>query len=143
MYCRCSFGVFLRAQIMPNKVMAQVIVNAAPPATEIIMMIDISSSSLLPVADDRPQNWSEPHDLYTTEGSVLLLINVDTVVIGKCDVALNAVDVGKDMMVGVDTVAVGKDVTFGVDTVGVGKDVTVGVDTVVVGKDVTVGMDTV
>lgn len=104
MYWRCSFGFFLCAQIMLTKVMVHVIVNAAPPAAEMIIIIDISSLSLLLVVDNRPHGWSEVHDLYTTVGSVLLSINVDVVVIGKCDVALYAIVVGKDMTVGVDAV---------------------------------------
>lgn len=104
MYWRCSFGFFLCAQIMLTKVMVHVIVNAAPPAAEMIIIIDISSLSLLLVVDNRPQDWSEVHDLFTAIGAVLLSINVDAVVIGKCDVALYAIVVGKDVTVGVDAV---------------------------------------
>lgn len=67
---------FLRAHIMLTKVMVQVIINAAPPATEMTIIIGISSLSVFLVVYNRPQDWSEVHDLFTTVGSVLLSMKV-------------------------------------------------------------------
>lgn len=102
---------------MLTKVMVQVIINAAPPATEMTIIIGISSLSVFLVVYNRPQDWSEVHDLFTTVGSVLLSMKVDTVDIGKCDVALDAC-VGKNVAVGMDAVElVVESVVFLVDVV--------------------------